>query len=149
LIIYIILSINIFSIILSLRKWNNNTKIKHIGELKALVQANPILSFIFALTLFSIAGVPPLLGFYGKLYVFEALVKKASLMAENFALTETYNNINSLLVTDNLLSYENAGLIFHSYKYYIIIILALLMSVISALYYLRLIRIMFFNTETP
>jgi NADH-quinone oxidoreductase subunit N len=107
------------------------------------------LSFIFALSLFSIAGVPPLLGFYGKLYIFEALVKKVSTLSNNLTLTEHYNNINSLLVHNNVFSYSNMALTFTNYKYYIVIIIALLMSVISALYYLRLIRIMFFNTETP
>lgn len=143
LVIYITLSINVFSIILSLRKWSDNIKIKNIGDLKSLLKANPLLSFVFALTLFSIAGVPPLLGFYGKLYVFYAMVAKSNY---------EQLNINNIEILNKWVgetgNFSEMAILLYNYKYYIVIVIALLMSVVSALYYIRLIRVMFFNSET-
>jgi NADH-quinone oxidoreductase subunit N len=61
--IYIILSLNTFTILLSLNQYN------YISQFSGLSRYNPILAFTFAFTLLSIAGIPPLAGFYSKYLV--------------------------------------------------------------------------------
>ena len=73
--IYIIISLNIFSTILVLRKYINNLKLKKISEYVIILKAYPLLSINFSLILFSIAGVPPLAGFYSKFYVFVSALR--------------------------------------------------------------------------
>jgi NADH-quinone oxidoreductase subunit N len=68
--IYLILSINFFAILFALRF---TSKIS-IVDLKDLARINsPYLFFLFSLNLFSLAGVPPLAGFFSKFYVYYAL----------------------------------------------------------------------------
>jgi NADH-quinone oxidoreductase subunit N len=57
------------------RKVDNNLKIKKINELILIFKSNPFLAWYFCLILFSIAGIPPLLGFYSKLYIFISALK--------------------------------------------------------------------------
>jgi NADH-quinone oxidoreductase subunit N len=104
--VYIIISLNIFSVILCLRKYSNNLKIKKINEYVNLFKSYPILGINFSLILFSIGGIPPLAGFYSKFYVFISALK--------------------------------ANLFFIS-------IFIAIFSVISCLYYIRLIKLMFFK----
>lgn len=105
LVVYIIISINIFTVVLVLRK-HNNLKIKKINELVVLFKSNPILAINLSLILFSIAGIPPLVGFYSKLYIFIFALKS---------------------------------------QMYLIVILAAVLSVIGSLYYIRLVKLMFFK----
>ena len=105
--IYMVLSLNIFSLLLSFRKWTNNLKIKKINEVVVLGRSNFILAIIFSICLFSMAGIPPLVGFYSKFYVFIAGL----------------NNNYSLLI-----------------------IIAAIISVISSMYYIRLIKLLFFKS---
>jgi NADH-quinone oxidoreductase subunit N len=62
--IYIIMTIGTFSVVISLRKSKN------ISDLNGLNQANPLLAFSLAIILFSTAGIPPLAGFFSKLFLF-------------------------------------------------------------------------------
>lgn len=105
--IYMILSLGLFSILLNVRRKTNNLKIKKINEVSTLINSNFLLSVIFAIILFSIAGIPPLIGFYSKLYIFISGLKA------NFL--------------------------------FIILIFATV-SVISAIYYIRLIKLLFFKS---
>jgi NADH-quinone oxidoreductase subunit N len=105
-IIYIILSLNIFAIILSLRKIDNNLKLKRINEFTLLFKSNKILAINFCLILFSITGLPPLVGFYSKLYIFISAIKS---------------------------------------EIYLIALIAAVFSVIASMYYIRLIKLMFFK----
>jgi len=45
-----------------------------IGSLTGLVKINPLLAFVFSLCLFSLAGIPPLLGFYAKFGIFQVSI---------------------------------------------------------------------------
>jgi NADH-ubiquinone oxidoreductase chain 2 len=83
--------------------------IKYISELKGQFTNNPLLSLSLALCLFSMAGVPPLLGFFAKQQVLYAA---------------TLNG------------------------YYFMSIVAILVSVISASYYLQIIKVMHFSSTT-
>lgn len=106
LIVYILISLNIFSVLLVLRKIDNNLKIKKINELVILFKSNPLLAINFCFILFSIAGIPPLMGFYSKLYVFISAIKS---------------------------------------EIYLIALIAAIFSVIASMYYIRLIKLMFFK----
>lgn len=50
----------------------------HINDYKGLYRTNPFLSWMMALALFSLAGVPPTAGFFGKLFLITAGAKEAS-----------------------------------------------------------------------
>ena len=63
LIIYSLTTLNIFAIIIFLSK---NKDINYIIELKGLFKINPFLTFALSISLFSLAGIPPLAGFIGK-----------------------------------------------------------------------------------
>jgi NADH-ubiquinone oxidoreductase chain 2 len=84
----------------------NNSPIQLIDQLKGYYYINPLLSLSLAITLFSFAGIPPLLGFFGKQMILSAAI-------------------------DN-------GYIFMS-------LVAILTSVISAVYYLMIIKQIFFD----
>lgn len=71
--IYMISSLSIWYIILLLRlkKQNFTNKYsKELSELSLLKKSNPALSFSLSLTIFSIAGIPPLVGFLAKISIF-------------------------------------------------------------------------------
>ena len=109
-IVYIIMSITIFSILLSLYDNKNTIKIKYISELTGLSKENGVLAITLAITVLSMAGIPPLAGFASKFYIFLAAIESSM---------------------------------------YVLAIVGVLTSVISAVYYIRLIKIMYFeNPET-
>jgi NADH-ubiquinone oxidoreductase chain 2 len=84
----------------------NNSPIQLVNQLKGYFYINPFLAISLAITIFSFAGVPPLIGFFGKQMVLSAALDK--------------------------------GLIFLS-------LIAILTSVIGAIYYLSIIKEMFFS----
>lgn len=74
-VIYALTSVLIWSILISLETYKMNKKeyhIRYIGDLKGFVEINPMLAFILAMTLFSLAGIPPMGGFFAKAYIFLA-----------------------------------------------------------------------------
>lgn len=114
LIIYLITTLGTFALILSMRR--NEEMVENIEDLRGLSQTNLPAAFMLALLMFSLAGIPPLAGFFAKFYVFIAAVK-----ADMFILA----------------------------------VVGILTSVVGAFYYLRIIKIMFFDepkeqfTEMP
>nr|AJF36661.1 NADH dehydrogenase subunit 2 [Gefionella okellyi] len=105
-IIYIITTLNIFTILLSLKTQQSNIEIKYVFELKGLHLLNPFLGFTMMISLFSLMGIPPLAGFFAKYFIFVALI--------------------------------NSNLFYIS-------LITIILSVISAFYYLYLIKIMYFD----
>ena len=100
---------NVISINESGTNIHEGSDIKYIVELKGLFFSNPLLSLSLTICLFSMAGVPPLLGFFSKQFVL-------------------YSAMQS--------------------EYYFIGIVAILVSVISASYYLKIIKVLHTeNTE--
>lgn len=108
LLIYMILVINMFAIIVSVRKYSDFKLQKLMGNFYRVYGGNKALGVSLGLLLFSIGGVPPLAGFFSKLYVFFAVIKEG---------------------------------------YYLLSIVAVLLSVIGIVYYLRLLKIMLFTGE--
>nr|YP_009476714.1 NADH dehydrogenase subunit 2 [Proteomonas sulcata]AVM81207.1 NADH dehydrogenase subunit 2 [Proteomonas sulcata] len=105
-IIYIIMTILSFTILLSVRTKNHLNKIKYLNDLAGLYLANLPISLVFAIVFFSMCGIPPLAGFFSKLFIFFA--------ALNMSL-------------------------------YSLTIFAALMSAVACFYYLRIIKIIFFD----
>ncbi len=75
LVVYLVISLNIFTLLLSLKKIDTNTEFKKINEFILLFKSNKYLAVNFCLILFSIGGIPPLVGFYSKYYVFISAIK--------------------------------------------------------------------------
>lgn len=71
--IYVAMTLGSFSIILAMKR--NGKALEQISDFAGLSRTNPLIAFIFAMLLFSLAGVPPLAGFFGKWYVFVAAIK--------------------------------------------------------------------------
>lgn len=115
-IIYIITSLSFFTILLGLRKQSLITQstrkefqegeIETINQFQGLARMQPVISFSLAVLLFSMAGIPPLAGFFSKLYVF---------------LTAVHNQL------------------------FFLVFVGILGSVLGAVYYLRIIRLMYFG----
>ena len=102
--IYLIMIIGIFACILAMRA--RGQMLENVSDLAGLARSQPLLALALGILMFSMAGIPPLAGFFGKLYVFLAAVE--------------------------------AGL-------FELAIIGLLASVIGAFYYLRIIRVMYFD----
>jgi len=75
LIVYVCLLINLFSILLTFTQRLNGDTIKLIKNLRYLLKYSPLISISFALSLFGLAGIPPLNGFFSKLLIFFAAIK--------------------------------------------------------------------------
>src|SRR3954452_25498328 len=71
--IYVAMTLGSFAIILAMRR--NGQHVENIGDFAGLSRTNPLLAFFFAMLLFSLAGIPPLAGFFAKWYVFVAAIK--------------------------------------------------------------------------
>lgn len=74
-IIYMIMSIQSFTILLCLRKKLNGKSINYLIELVGFSRSQPILAITFAISLLSLAGIPPLAGFFSKWLVFSAAIQ--------------------------------------------------------------------------
>jgi len=104
--IYLFMNLAFFSCLFMLRRDENY--FEHIEDLSGLSKNHPLLSFSFLIVLFSLAGIPPLAGFFAKFYIFSALIEESM---------------------------------------YFLAIVGLLSTVIAAFYYLRLIKIIYFDKE--
>lgn len=102
--IYIVATIGIFAVILSMRR--RGQMVEEIGDLAGLSRSQPMLAYLLAIFMFSLAGIPPFAGFWSKWFVFYAAI--------------------------------DVGLIGLS-------VIGVLASVISAFYYIRIIKVMFFD----
>ncbi|SMF74561.1 NADH-quinone oxidoreductase subunit NuoN [Candidatus Pelagibacter sp. HIMB1321] len=104
--IYVLMNLGLFSCLLMLRR--NDSYYESIDDLSGLSKNHPILSFSLLVILFSLAGIPPLAGFFAKFYVFKAVIEQSM---------------------------------------YFLAIVGLLSTVIAAFYYLRIIKIIYFDPE--
>jgi len=102
--IYMFMNVGTFACILTMRR--GGRMVEGIDDLAGLGKSNPMLAMALTIFMFSLAGIPPLAGFFGKLYVFLAAIE-----AELYGLA----------------------------------VIGVLTSVVGAFYYLRIIRIMYFD----
>ena len=104
--IYLIMNLGLFSCLFMMKR--NNKYYENIDDLSGLSKNHPLISFSLLIILFSLAGIPPMAGFFEKFYVFAAVIKQ---------------------------------------EMYFLAIIGLLATVISAFYYLRIIKIIYFDPE--
>jgi NADH-quinone oxidoreductase subunit N len=71
--IYVAMTLGSFAVIITMKR--NGQSVEKISDFSGLSRTNPLLAFFFAMLLFSLAGVPPLAGFFAKWYVFVAAIK--------------------------------------------------------------------------
>ena len=102
--IYLFMNTGAFACILAMRR--DGRMVEGIDELAGLSKTNPRMALALGIFMFSMAGIPPLAGFFGKLYVFWAAVE--------------------------------AGLP-------VLAVIGLLTSVVAAFYYLRIVKLMYFD----
>lgn len=102
--IYVAMNFGVFGCILAMR--DKQGMLENINDLAGLGRTNPMMALALALLMFSLAGIPPLAGFFAKFYVFLAAI--------------------------------HAGL-------YTLAVIGVLASVVGAFYYLRIIKIMYFD----
>jgi NADH-quinone oxidoreductase subunit N len=71
--IYVVMTLGTFACILSMRR--DGMLVENISDLAGLARTQPTMAFFLAMLLFSLAGIPPLAGFFAKFYVFLAAIK--------------------------------------------------------------------------
>lgn len=103
-VIYVLMNIGTFACIISMRR--QGQVVTGIADLAGLSKVNPAMALALAIFMFSMAGIPPLAGFFGKLYIFRAAVEGGQ---------------------------------------YLLAIVGVLTSVVSAFYYIRIVKLMYFD----
>jgi NADH-quinone oxidoreductase subunit N len=106
--IYVFTNLGVFACIQAMRR--GGKPVETIADLSGLARTNPRLAMVFSLLFLSLAGLPPLAGFFAKFYVFLAAIQ--------------------------------AGLVWPA-------ILGVLASAVGLVYYLRLVKIMYFDEPAP
>jgi len=71
--IYLAMTLGTFACILAMRRTSGS--VETIADLSGLARTQPAMAFFLAMLLFSLAGIPPLAGFFAKFYVFLAAIK--------------------------------------------------------------------------
>jgi NADH-quinone oxidoreductase subunit N len=71
--VYVAMTLGTFACILAMRR--KDGMVEEIADLAGLARTRPLMAFFFAMLLFSLAGVPPLAGFFAKFYVFLAAIE--------------------------------------------------------------------------
>jgi NADH-quinone oxidoreductase subunit N len=106
--IYLVMTLGTFAVILSMRVAGHS--VERISDLAGLAKTDPFTAFFFAMLMFSLAGIPPLAGFFAKWYVFNAAIQA------------------------------------HLYP---LAVIGVLSSAVAAYYYLRIVKIMYFDDAAP
>jgi NADH-quinone oxidoreductase subunit N len=73
LVVYVFMNVGTFAGIIAMRR--QGRALEQISDLAGLARTDPALALAFAVFMFSMAGIPPLSGFFGKLYIFLAAVQ--------------------------------------------------------------------------
>ncbi len=71
--VYVAMTLGTFACILAMRR--DGMLVENISDLAGLARTKPAMAFFLAMLLFSLAGIPPLAGFFAKFYVFLAAIK--------------------------------------------------------------------------
>ena len=103
-VIYVFMNIGVFACIMSLNR--NGVYFDNISDLSGLSKHHPLIAVCLTILTFSLAGIPPLAGFFAKFYIFLAIIQQ---------------------------------------KIYYLAVVGLLSAVIAAFYYLRIIKVIYFD----
>jgi NADH-quinone oxidoreductase subunit N len=104
--IYIVMNLGLFSCLFMMKR--NDQYYEKIDDLSGLSKNHPILALSLLIILFSLAGIPPLAGFFAKFYIFKSVIEQSM---------------------------------------YFLAIVGLLSTVVAAFYYLRIIKVIYFDAE--
>ena len=104
--IYLVMNLGLFSCLLMMKR--DDQYFETVDDLSGLSKNHPLLSLSLLIILFSLAGIPPLAGFFAKFYVFKSVIEQSM---------------------------------------YFLAIVGLLSTVIAAFYYLRIIKVIYFDKE--
>ena len=107
-VIYMVMTLGTFAIIMSMRR-KDGTVVENVDDLAGLSTTNPFMAVVLTALMFSLAGIPPLAGFFAKYFVFVAAIEA---------------------------------------KLYALAVIGVLASVVGAYYYLRVIKLMWFDEAT-
>lgn len=102
--IYLVMTLGTFAAIIQMRR--NGKAVETISDLAGLSKTNAKMAFFLSMMMFSLAGIPPLAGFFAKFYVFAAVIES---------------------------------------HLYALAVVGVLSSVVGAFYYLRVVKIMYFD----
>ena len=102
--IYLVMTLGVFAVILLMQR--RNVMVEGVDDLAGLGKTHPMLAFAMMLFMFSLAGIPPLAGFWGKLYIFIAALEA---------------------------------------RLFVPAVLGVLASVVASYYYLRIVKVMYFD----
>ncbi|MBU8538086.1 NADH-quinone oxidoreductase subunit NuoN [Falsiroseomonas tokyonensis] len=105
--IYMVTSIGTFAVLVAMRR--NGRALEEVDDLAGIGRTDPAMAMWMAVFMFSMAGIPPLAGFFGKLYVFLAAVQGG---------------------------------------YWVLAAVGIGTSVVATYYYLRIVKVMYFDTGT-
>jgi len=105
--IYMVMNLGTFAVILLMKR--RDIMVENVSDLAGLGRSHPMLALAMLAFMFSLAGIPPLAGFWGKLYIFMAAVEA---------------------------------------KLFWPAVLGLLASVVASYYYLRIVKVMYFDEGT-
>jgi len=105
--IYMVMTLGVFAVILMMKR--RNIMVEEVADLSGLARNHPMMALAMLIFMFSMAGIPPLAGFWGKLYIFIAAVEA---------------------------------------KLFIPAVLGVLASVVASYYYLRIVKVMYFDEPT-
>jgi NADH-quinone oxidoreductase subunit N len=106
--IYLVMTLGTFAAILSMRV--NGQGVENIFDLSGLARTDGVMAFFLAVMMFSLAGIPPLAGFFAKWYVFNAAIQA---------------------------------------RLYPLAVIGVLSSAVAAYYYLRIVKVMYFDEPAP
>jgi len=104
--IYLAMTLGSFACVLAMR--SGHAMSESISDLAGISKEKPLFAFLFAMLLFSLAGIPPLAGFFAKFYVFNAAIQ--------------------------------------AHLYWLAVV-GVVLSVVSAYYYLRVVKVMYFDDK--
>jgi NADH-quinone oxidoreductase subunit N len=103
LIIYMITSLVLWSLVLSVNTSKNTDRSKTLVDFSFLSTTNPLLALTGLIAFFSLAGVPPLVGFYAKMSIFLATISSSLIFASIFAiLTSVISSYYYIRIIKNL-----------------------------------------------
>jgi NADH-quinone oxidoreductase subunit N len=105
---YMAMTVGSFLVVLAMRR--DGRQLEQLDDLAGLAQTKPAMAAALAILMFSLAGIPLLAGFFGKLYIFVAAMEA---------------------------------------KLYTLAIIGVLASVVGAYYYLRIVKVMYFDAPAP